>query len=152
MRISLGHHKVNLAKAKGVYMRWGPMVFRFCELFLGDSRMAEQATTEAFIRCFKSGRVVEDNGTPVALLSCAFRVASQSSIATVECSEPLKAAVLRLDPMARSVFILHGAMSVQPPWIAAILGLSPEQITVLWTTALSEIRERLSEDYFQGAM
>lgn len=149
MSISLRHHKVNLAKATAAYTCWGPMVLRFCELFLGDDRMAEQATTEVFVRFFRSGCVAEANGTPVALLSCAFLVASQSSPANAECSESLEAAALRLDPMARAVFILHGVMSVQLPWVAAILGLSPEETTVLWARALCGIRERLPEDFFK---
>ncbi len=149
MSIGSGHPKMALAEAKALYTRWAPMVLRFCKLFLGDDSLAEQAAIEILVRFFKSGHRAEENGVPVGLLSLAFRVASQSFSANRESLEPLHAAVLDLDPTRRAVFILHGAMSVQLPWIAAILGLSLAQITGLWAKALLQIRDRLPEDFFK---
>jgi DNA-directed RNA polymerase specialized sigma24 family protein len=125
------------------------MVLRFCELFLGDTRLAEQATIETFVRFLGSSHRGETSGVPVALLSLAFRVVSQSSTANPERLEPLKGATLGLDPQARAVFILHAVLSIQWPWIGAILGLSSEQVTDVWAKTLLRIRERLPEDFFK---
>jgi DNA-directed RNA polymerase specialized sigma24 family protein len=125
------------------------MLLRFCELFLGDNRLAEQAATEALVRFFRAGRVAEANGIPVALLSVAFRVASQSRAVNSESAEPLQAAIAHLDFPGRAAFILHGVMSVQLPWVAAIIGVPLGQAKRLWADALVQIRERLPQDFFK---
>lgn len=150
MSIGLSHHKTTVAEAKAAYARWGPMVLRFCELFLGEHSLAEQATTEAFVRFVGSGHRAESNGVPVALLSFAFRVASESPAPrNSEPSEPLPAAIVHLDALTRAVFVLHGVLSVQIPWVAAILGVSPEQVNQLWAKSLIEVHARLPKDFFK---
>lgn len=140
--------KTKLEHAHGLYARWGATVLHFCELFLGDRSMAQQAAVESFGRLFKSVGHVAREG-PVALLRVAFRVACQSATSAGEELEPLQAAILRLEPTERAVFILHGVMSVQMPWVAAIIGVPPHEASQLWATALIEVRGRLPQDFLK---
>lgn len=149
MSIGLGHKQLELAEAKASYARWGTMVLRFCELFIGEHNLAEQATEETFVRFLKGGHRAEKSGVPVALLGCAFRVACESPTRNSEPSEPLRVAIVHLDATSRAVFILHGVMSVPMPWVAAILGVPPQEATQLWAKALVEVRERLPQDFFK---
>lgn len=141
--------KTKLEHAHGLYARWGATVLHFCELFLGDRSMAQQAAVESFVRLFKSVGHVAKEGIPVALLGVAFRVACQSSTSGREELEPLPAAILRLAPTERAVFILHGVMSLQIPWVAAILGVPLHEASQLWAKALIEVRGWLSHDFFK---
>ena len=149
MNIGLSHHKVDLAEAEAAYARWASMVLRFCELFLGDSGLAEQVTTESFVRFLQGGQRAESNGVPASLVSVAFRVASQSPKRNGEQLEALRAAIVGLDAMPRAAFILHGVLSVQLPWVAAILGIPSREAAELWTKALVAIREQLPQDFFK---
>lgn len=141
--------KTKLEHAHGLHARWGATVLHFCELFSGDRSTAQRATVESFVRLFKSVGHVAMEGIPVALLSVAFRVACQSAASAGEELEPLRAAILRLGPTERAVFILHGVMSLEMPWVAAILGVPPKEATELWAKALIEVRGRLAHDFFK---
>lgn len=138
-----------LEQIREQYERWGSAVLQFCELFLGARSAAERATREAFVRCFKSSHQVATQGIPVALLTMAFRVVRQSATSATEQLAPLPSAILRLEATERAVFILHGVLSVQIPWVAAILGMPPEQATQLWARALIEVRGRLPQHFFK---
>lgn len=146
--ICLGHKKISVEEAKALYARWASIVLRYCELFMGEKTLAEHATTETFVRFFQGGGGATE-GIPVPLLDVAFRVVSQSLTVKREDLEPLRAAIVHLDACPRAVFILHGVMSMQMPWVAAILDVPPEQATQLWFEALVEIRERLPQDFFK---
>lgn len=149
MSVGLGHHKITLAEAKASYTRRGPMVLRFCELFLGETSLAEQVTAESFVRFLRGGGRAETNGVPVALLRFTFQTASESPARNGGPSEPLRAAIIHLDALPRAVFILHGVMAVQMPWVGAILGVSAEEAARLWATGLIEIHQRLPQDFFK---
>lgn len=141
--------KVDLAEARALYDRCGPMVLRFCELFLGEKSVAEQVTAESFLGFLRGGGRAETNSVPVVLLRTAFLAVSQSRTKTGEPKEPLRAAIVHLDVLPRAVFILHGVLSVQTPWVGAILGMSADEARELWTKALVEIRPRLPQDFFK---
>ncbi len=142
-------NKIDLAEARASYGRWGPMVLRFCELFLGEKSLAEEVTAESFIRFLRGGGRAATNGVPVALLRFAFQAASESPARNGGPSEPLRAAIVHLDALPRGVFILHGVMAVQMPWVGAILGVSAEEATRLWAKGLIEVRQRLPQDFFK---
>lgn len=141
--------RARLENVRDLYAHWGTTVLQFCELFLGDRNTAQQATVESFVRLFTSAGHVAMEGIPVALLSVAFRVICQSATSADEELQPLRRAILRLGPTERAVFILHGVMSVQMPWVAAILGGPPQEASELWAKALIEVRGRLPHDFFK---
>lgn len=141
--------RAQLKNVRDVYALWGATVLHFCELFLGDKSTGQQATVETFVRLFKSAGQVAMEGTPVALLSVAFRVACQSATSAAEELEPLQAAILRLGPTERAIFILRGVMSVQMPSVAAIVGVPPHEASQLWAKALIEVRGRLPHGFFK---
>ena len=138
-----------LEQIRKQYARWGSTVLQFCEMFLGARSAAERATGEGFVLCFKSGHQVATQGIPVALLTMAFRVARESATSATEQLAPLPSAILRLEATERAVFILHGAMSVQMPWVAAVVGVLPEQAKQLWGQSLIRLRELLPRHFFE---
>lgn len=141
--------RARLEHIRDLYAQWGSTVLQFCELFLGDRSRAQLATVQSFVGLVKNGGHISVEGIPVALLGVAFRVVCQSVTSAGEELEPLRAAILRLGPTERAVFILHGVMSVQMPWVAAILGVSAREAGQLWAKALIEIRGRLPHDFFK---
>jgi len=142
-------NKIDFAEARASYGRWGPTVLRFCELFLGEKSLAEQVAAESFVRFLRGGGRAATNGVPVALLRFAFQAACQLPARNGESTEALRAAIVQLEAIPRAVFILHGAMSVQMPWVAAILGLPADEVTRVWAKALIEVRGRLPQDFFK---
>lgn len=144
----LRHKQLELTEAKDSCARWAPMVLRFCELFLGEKNAALNATAETFVRFFHDGESATE-GIPVALLDLAFRMASPIHTGQRENLEPLRAAILHLDDVSRAVLILHGAMSLQMPWVAAILNIPAGRANQIWAKSLVEVRARLPEDFFK---
>jgi DNA-directed RNA polymerase specialized sigma24 family protein len=141
--------KTKLDHVRDLYSRSGSNALHFCELFLGDRSSAERATVESFDRSFKDSGHVAMEGIPVALLSVAFRVVCQSPTSLGQELDPLRAAILRLEPTERAVFILHSVMSVQMPSLAAIVGVRPEKASELWAKSLVEVRELLPREFFK---
>ena len=131
-----------------LFRQRAPTVIRFCELFLGDPHVAEEATIRAFT-CSLGEQAAAPERTPVRLLTCAFRESLSLSARVPNPSHPLKAAILRLDEVERAVFILHTTLSVQIPWVAAIVGISHDEAIHAWTKALIEIRTYLPKDFFK---
>lgn len=123
--------------------RWVPMIVRFCELFLGNKPQAEEVTVRAFLESLRAGSLIEFDQTPVQLLSSAFRNCRNCSAGSQRPSDLLQAAILRLPEIDRGVFILHAALSIQMPWVAAIVGVSHPEALCLWANALIEIRDSL---------
>lgn len=122
--------------------QWAPTVLRFCELFIGDRHLAEEATIRVFTHSLREQAVVQER-TPVRLLACAFREGRSLSTRVPNPPHPLEAAILRLNEVERGVFILRTALSIQVPWVAAILGISHEEAVQQWGTALLEVRNSL---------
>lgn len=114
---------------------------RFCELFLGTQNLAEEVTIELF-RSFQPNPVGTNEGTPVHLLAKAFANCQQlpSAITT---SDLLHTGILRLPSVERAIFILHAALSIQMPWVAAIVGLSHDDALRQWAHSLIQLREFL---------
>ena len=131
-----------------LFRQWAPTVLSFCELFLGDRHLAEEATIRAFT-CSPGEQAAAPERTPVRLLTCAFREGRSLSARVPNPPHPLKAAILRLDEVERAVFILHTTLSVQMPWVAAIVGISHDEAIHVWTKALIEIRTYLPKDFFK---
>ena len=125
-----------------VFREWAPMVLRFCRLFLGNWDLAEEATKRAFAH-FLRERGATPQGTPVPLLTCAFRESRSLSTRVPNLPHPLEAAILRLDEMVRGVFILHTALSIQMPWVASIVGIPHDEATHAFAKALIDIRDFL---------
>ncbi len=142
-------NKIDFAEVRASYGRWGTTVLHFCELFLGERGLAEQVATESIVRFLRGGGRAATNGVPVALLRFAFQAASQLRATNGDSPEGLRAAIVQLELLPRAVFILHGVMAVQIPWVAAILGLPAEEVTRVWAKALIEVRERLPQDFFK---
>lgn len=131
-----------------VFRQWAPTVLRFCELFLGDRHLAEEATIRAFTHSLREQAAVPER-TPVRLLTCAFREGRSLSTRVSNPPHPLEAAILLLDEVERGVFILHSALSIQLPWVAAIVGISHDEATHAWAKALIEVRNSLPKDFFK---
>lgn len=123
--------------------RWAPMLVRFSELFLGNKPQAEEVTVRAFLELLGAGAPIEFDHPPVQLLSSAFRNCRNRSVGSQRPSDVLHAAILRLPEIDRGIFILHSALSIQLPWVAAILTISHEDALQLWAKSLIEVRSSL---------
>lgn len=125
-----------------LFRQSAPTVLRFCRLFLGDQQLAEEATIRAFAQ-LRTDRGAVPEGTPVRLLTSAFRESRSLFRRATNPTHPLAAAILRLGELERAVFILHAVLSIQMPWVAAIVGVSHDEATHAWAKALIELRNFL---------
>ena len=142
-------NQIELAEARTIYVRWGPTILRFCELFLGDKTIAGQITAECFVRFLREVHPAEGSDIAVHLLRAAFEIASHSRLGNCDSSQPLEAALVQIEALPRAVFILRSVLCLQVPLVAAICGVSADEVRQVWFRALVEIRRRLPQDFFK---
>ena len=53
----------------------------------------------------------------------------------VDVDSRFEAAVLGLLPEERAVFVLHGVLDLQLPWVAAVTGIAYLRVCQLWVSA-----------------
>jgi DNA-directed RNA polymerase specialized sigma24 family protein len=120
--------------------RWATLANTFCRLYLGDSELAEQALQQGFLTYIRHGRPLRLDRLPAALMSLILDECDQIAIGEVDVESQFEAAVLSLLPQERSVFILHGVLGFQVPWIAVVTERSFSEISQLWVSSLVQLR------------
>ena len=117
------------------YDRWASAVNTFCRLYLGDAEQAESVVAESFLRYFRGERSLRLDHLPAGLMSLALEVCDQSGGGMVDVDSRFEAAVLGLLPEERAVFVLHGVLDLQLPWVAAVTGIAYLRVCQLWVSA-----------------
>ena len=122
------------------YDQWALMVNTFCRLYLGDAEQAETVVAESFLRYFRAERSLRLDHLPATLMSLTLEECDQSGGGMVEVDSRLESAVLGLLPEERAVFVLHGVLDLQLPWVAAVTGIAYLRVCQLWVSALVQLR------------
>ena len=129
------------------YRQWAPHVMLFCRLYTGNSETAEKAVAQTFLKYFRSELRLHLDRVPTALMSLAVE---ESNCAGDGCGADVDSefewAVLGLPPEERAVFILHGMLDLQLPWVAAVGRLSFAAASQLWVRALLQLRMSTVKD------
>jgi hypothetical protein len=120
---------------------WATTVLRFCELFLGDRSLAEEVTIDTFGQSPSVATNIPE-GKPVQLLRDAF-TRCRTRRARLTTQDALHSSILRLAEVDRAIFILHAALSIPTPWVAAIVGASHGETNRRWAEALFQLRDFL---------
>ena len=129
------------------YDQWAPMVDTFCRLYLGNAEQAESVVAESFLRYFRGERALRLDHLPAGLMSLALEQCDQSGGEMVEVDSEFESAVLGLLPEERAVFVLHGVLDLQLPWVAAVTGIAYLTVCQLWASALVQLRRLLDVDH-----
>lgn len=133
------------------YGRWAPSVLTYCQLFLGDRDVAEEATADTFFNYFSEvGKLFNGikelplDHLPLSLLRTAMRetrrrwsTLSPTATGGVELEDTLA----DLPITERSVFILRGALQLDVEQTAAATGFSKDDVHALWVRALLRVKE-----------
>ena len=122
------------------FERWATLANTFCRLYLGDSELAEQALQQGFLTYIRHGLPLRLENLPATLMSLILEECDRIAVGEVDVESEFEAAVLTLLPQERSVFILHGVLGFQLPWIAAVTGRSFSEISQLWVSSLVQLR------------
>jgi DNA-directed RNA polymerase specialized sigma24 family protein len=150
MSVVAGMHQAREVEA--FYKRWGPDVFVFCRLFLGDEAKAEAPTSSAFLAFYrKSGSLLTTGEVPPGLVGSAFHAMQPCP---PEPSPPsqgggLEKCVLSLDCQQRAAFIMRSVLGMTWPGVASALSLPMEEVRQLWLKGMLRLRELLPRDFFE---
>lgn len=142
----MGKHRAE-DEFREFYECWAPALTAFCRLYLGDSRAADAVTTNSFMSYFRRELPLRLDHLPTALVTEALEEsASAGEGGGGDVDSEFEWAVLGLEPVERAVFILHGVLELQMPWIAAISQISFEAVNQLWVRALLDLRMAMVRD------
>ena len=131
------------------YQRWGAQVLTFCRLLLGDDRLAENATADAFVLYLRKGLALESRQLPNLLLGCAVNAAKERCSpgnGPIQETADLKSAILSLPCEERAVFILRAVLGLDFFSVAIATGLASNKMQRLWIGSLLPIRGLLSKE------
>ena len=98
----------DLREVEAFYKRWGPDVFVFCRLFLGDEPEAETASAKAFLEfCRESSELAVAGEIPYRLVSLAYRGMQpcHASPSATPKDGRVESCILCLECKQRAVFI-----------------------------------------------
>jgi DNA-directed RNA polymerase specialized sigma24 family protein len=129
------------------YEQWGPFVTTFCKLYLGDSQVTETVVAQAFLKYFRSELPLRRDHVPTALIALALEESNCGGEGGgTDADSAFEWAVLELPPDERAVFILHGVLDLQLPWVAAVTGIPFATVSQLWIRALIQLRMSTVDD------
>ncbi|MDT8069538.1 MAG: hypothetical protein ROO76_15345 [Terriglobia bacterium] len=128
------------------YEQWASVVSTFCRFYLGNVEVAENAVAQGFLDYFRCGYPLRLDHLPTALISLTLEECDRSGGGAVEVDSGFEAAVLGLLPEERAVFILHGVLDLQLPWVAVVTGTSYPGVSQLWLRSLVQLRMFIVHD------
>ena len=126
------------------YARWGPSVFTYCRLYLGNRDQAEIATEEAFLRFLSQSPDLGGDRLSLALVRCACEAAGRRCVPPFSGSvevEELTDALPLLPCEERSVFILRSVLGLRAEVVAVAMLRTPQQVNQIWIESLLRIRK-----------
>lgn len=141
----------DLREVEAFYKRWGPAVFDFCRLFLGDRRRAETVCGKAFLDFYReSGQLLTTGEIPWPLVLLAYQAMQPCrpgpSASTQE--RTLENCILRLDCRERAVFIMRNVLGMTWSNVASASNSSTEQVQEFWLRGMLKVRNLLPRDFF----
>lgn len=130
------------SEARQFYDRWGPTVFRYCQLYLGDLEQAESATRETFVRFFKGTLDLKGDKLPIGLMQLAVAATRSLCLTPGQPSgtEGLEAVVRLLPCQQRSVFLMRGTFNLTCSEAAEITDTTVNEVNKVWLDALLSLR------------
>ena len=134
------------------YKRWGPDVFVFCRLFLGDKAKAETSAAGVFLTFYREGGSLPTTGeVPARLVGSAFQALQpcQPEPSPIPEGGALEKCILRLDCTQRAVFIMRNVLGMTWTGVATAMNLSAEEVRRLWWKGMLTLRELLPRDFFE---
>jgi DNA-directed RNA polymerase specialized sigma24 family protein len=150
MSVAVNVH--DLHEAEAFYKRWGPDLFAFGRLFLGDEQQAEVVSSKAFVEFYRESSELPVAGeVPSRLVGSAFR-AMQPCRAEPHSSKDgatLESCILRLDCRQRAVFIMRNVLRMSWPGVATATSLSVEDVRHAWLKGMLAVRDLLPRDFFE---
>ena len=125
------------------YQHWGPSVFSFCHMFLGDEQQAELATQNAFVEYVRGRYPFELESLPRNLVRFALREALKLAPPSPRFpdTEELEGVLSMLEPADRAVFILRTVLDLPLHEVANITQLTNEQVNESWMKASLYLRD-----------
>ena len=138
-------------EVKAFYKRWGPDVFVFCRLFLGDEAEAETLAAQAFLTFYREGgSLPTTDEVPPRLVGSAFQAMQpcQPERSPVRQGGALEKCILWLDCRQRAVFIMRNVLGMTWTGVATAMSLSAEEVRQLWLKGMLRLRELLPHDFF----
>jgi len=139
-------------EAQAFYERWGPDVFVFCRLFLGDKEQAETASSRAFVEFYsQTNKLPESDEVPSRLIGLALRAMTPCGAKLTSIADPysLEDCVLSLDYQKRAVFILRNVLGMSWLGVATAMSLPVEEVQQAWLQAMLTVRRLLPRDSFE---
>ena len=133
------------------YGRWAPSVLTYCQYFLGDKELAEEATADTFFNyfsevgsLFKGLKELPLDRLPLSLLRAAMKE-TRRRWTTLDrntlCANGLEEALSALPSTERSVFILRGPLQLDAEETSAVTGFTKDDVQALWVRALLHAKE-----------
>ena len=138
-------------EVEAFYKRWGPDVFVFCRLFLGDEAEAETLAARAFLTFCREGGTLPTTGeVPPRLVGSAFHAMQpcQPERSRLSQGGALEKSILCLDCKQRAVFIMRNVLGMTWTGVATGMNLSAEKVRQLWLKGMLRLRELLPHDFF----
>ncbi len=142
----------DLREVEAFYKRWGPDVFVFCRLFLGDVRQAETVSVKAFLEFYRQSSELPTTGeVPSQLVGFAFQAMQSCQAGPVASSQnsSLEDCILQLDCRQRAVFIARNVLGMAWPGIASATNFTLEEVRKYWLSGMLRVRELLPRDFFE---
>src|SRR5581483_2652620 len=138
-------------EVEAFYKRWGPDVFVFCRLFLGDEAEGETLAAQAFLAFYREGGSLPTTGeVPPRLVGSALQATQPCQLE--RSPEPqggaLEKCILWLDCKQRAVFIMRNVLGMTWTGVATAMNLSAEEVRQLWLKGMLRLRELLPRDFF----
>ena len=134
------------------YRRWGPTVFGFCSLLLGNETWAESITAGTFVTYVQRDLELDLVTFPSELLAIAWNQ-SESLVRlhpqSTGHSGKLNDAILHLPAKERAAFILRSVMAIDELEAGNILGMPLETLRKAWFRAVLELRRLLPPDFLK---
>jgi DNA-directed RNA polymerase specialized sigma24 family protein len=150
--MSVAANTHDLTSVEAFYKRWGPDLFVFCRLFLGDKEQAEKMSANAFVDyCRESSELPVTGEVPHRLLNRAFRAMQpcRGTQPAQRTCDRLEDCIPHLDCNQRVVFIMRNVLGMDWKAISGAAELSLEQVRQFWLTAMLRVRELLPRKFFE---
>ena len=152
--MSVAANTHDLTSVEAFYKRWGPDVFVFCRLFLGDKEQAEKVSANVFVDyCRESSELPVSGDIPGRLVNRAYRAMPPcrgTQPAQRKCDR-LEDCIPHLDCNERVVFILRNVLGLDWEATSRASELSAEQVRQFWLTGMLRMRELLRVGFFRSA-
>jgi hypothetical protein len=142
----------DLREVEAFYKRWGPDVFVFCRLFLGDEPQAETVSSKAFLGFYRESSELPLTGeVPPRLVGSALQAMQpcRDGTASSPQSGSLEKCILHLDCKQRSVFIARNVLGMTWSGIAIATNFPLEEVRQFWLSGMLQVRELLPRDFFE---